>query len=156
MLPIGFSLVADGNSCASRYVNVNSTDLSNKGKSIATSFYSLPDNALGILQLPADGVFSYISSSGLGLLAKSLILLVWLLSCPEDLRVVIIYCLGFFLYFGLLVVLFCFFNLYICSKLSFECMEEDSSVFSSNMSLNMIMCPNLTFFTSSISSCQET
>lgn len=62
-LSVGFGLVAAGRSCAPRYMNINSSDLSNKGKSTATSFYGLPDNTLGILQLPADGVFSYISSS---------------------------------------------------------------------------------------------
>lgn len=99
--------MAAGRSCAPRYMNINSSDLSNKGKSTATSFYGLPDNTLGILQLPADGVFSYISSSELYLLARSLIfLLASLLSCPEDLRVLIIYCLVYFLYFALLLVYF--------------------------------------------------
>lgn len=69
-VPIGFGLVAAGSSCAPRYVNNNRNYLSNKGKSAAASFYSLPDNTLGIMKPAADGVFSYISSSGLHLLAK--------------------------------------------------------------------------------------
>lgn len=53
-LPISFGLVAASNSCALRYMNINSSGLSNKGRSTITSFYSLPDNTLAILQLPAS------------------------------------------------------------------------------------------------------
>lgn len=69
-VPIGFGLAAAGSSCAPRYVNNNRNYLSNKGKSAAASFYSLPDNTLGTMKLATDGVFSYIFSSGLHLLAK--------------------------------------------------------------------------------------
>lgn len=119
-----------------------------KKKNTATSSYSLPENTLCILQLPA-GVFSCISSSGLCFLADlwSCWWLGYILCSPEDMWVVIIHCVRF-------IFLCCFFFFNCACVLNWLlCIWEKVHLFSEfkyATEYSCVLYTDLTFFFSRI------